>query len=36
MVIHKGGVIDGLIVYYFTPTNYRLVVNSAAREKDMT
>jgi aminomethyltransferase len=30
-----GGVIDDLIIYYFTETEYRLVVNSATREKDL-
>ena len=31
----EGGVIDELIVYYFSNTDYRLVVNSATREKDL-
>ena len=31
----EGGVIDDLIVYYFSNTDYRLVVNSATREKDL-
>jgi aminomethyltransferase len=31
----EGGVIDDLIVYFFTTTDYRLVVNSATREKDL-
>lgn len=31
----EGGVIDDLIVYFFTDTDYRLVVNSATREKDL-
>ncbi len=35
MLNETGGVVDDLIVYYFDPTNYRLVVNSATREKDM-
>ncbi|WP_286262247.1 glycine cleavage system aminomethyltransferase GcvT [Thalassotalea atypica] len=35
MCNHEGGVIDDLIVYYFTETDYRLVVNSATREKDL-
>jgi aminomethyltransferase len=35
MLNESGGVVDDLIVYYFDPTNYRLVVNSATREKDM-
>ena len=35
MCNHEGGVIDDLIVYFFTETQYRLVVNSATREKDL-
>lgn len=35
MLNETGGVVDDLIVYYFDATNYRLVVNSATREKDM-
>lgn len=35
MLNQAGGVVDDLIVYYFDQTNYRLVVNSATREKDM-
>lgn len=35
MCNHEGGVIDDLIVYFFTDTDYRLVVNSATREKDL-
>lgn len=35
MLNHEGGVIDDLIIYFFTDTNYRLVVNSATREKDL-
>ncbi|MGJ8680245.1 glycine cleavage system aminomethyltransferase GcvT [Paraglaciecola sp.] len=35
MLNQAGGVVDDLIVYYFSSTNYRLVVNSATREKDM-
>ncbi|GAB3018506.1 glycine cleavage system aminomethyltransferase GcvT [Bowmanella dokdonensis] len=31
----QGGVVDDLIVYYFADDDYRLVVNSATREKDM-
>ncbi|WP_068545677.1 glycine cleavage system aminomethyltransferase GcvT [Thalassotalea crassostreae] len=31
----EGGVIDDLIVYFFTDTDYRLVVNSATRVKDL-
>lgn len=30
-----GGVIDDLIVYFFSNTDYRLVVNSATRVKDL-
>ena len=30
-----GGIIDDLIVYFFTPTNYRLVVNAGTAEKDL-
>ncbi|WP_026958876.1 glycine cleavage system aminomethyltransferase GcvT [Aliagarivorans taiwanensis] len=35
MLNHQGGVIDDLITYYLTETDYRLVVNSATREKDL-
>ncbi|WP_440905466.1 glycine cleavage system aminomethyltransferase GcvT [Catenovulum sp. SX2] len=35
MLNEQGGVIDDLIVYYFSETDYRLVVNSATREKDL-
>lgn len=35
MLNEAGGVIDDLIIYYFSETDYRLVVNSATREKDM-
>jgi len=35
MLNEAGGVIDDLIVYYFDPSNYRLVVNAATREKDL-
>lgn len=35
MLNETGGVVDDLIVYHFDETNYRLVVNSATREKDM-
>ncbi len=35
MLNKAGGVIDDLIVYYFDPSNYRLVVNAATREKDL-
>lgn len=36
MLNQAGGVVDDLIVYYFEQSNYRLVVNSATREKDMS
>jgi len=36
MLNHEGGVIDDLIIYFFSDTDYRLVVNSATREKDLT
>ncbi|RUO39210.1 glycine cleavage system protein T [Pseudidiomarina aestuarii] len=35
MLNESGGVIDDLIVYYFTDESYRLVVNSATRERDL-
>ncbi|SHI22877.1 glycine cleavage system aminomethyltransferase GcvT [Ferrimonas marina] len=35
MLNHDGGVIDDLITYYLSDTQYRLVVNSATREKDL-
>lgn len=35
MLNEAGGVVDDLIVYHFDHTNYRLVVNSATRDKDM-
>lgn len=35
MLNEHGGVIDDLIVYYIAQGNYRLVVNSATREKDL-
>lgn len=35
MCNEEGGVIDDLIIYFFTETQYRLVVNSATREKDL-
>ncbi|AWB68518.1 glycine cleavage system protein T [Saccharobesus litoralis] len=35
MLNENGGVIDDLIVYYFAEDDYRLVVNSATREKDL-
>ena len=30
-----GGVIDDLIVYFFSPTRYRIVVNAGTAEKDL-
>jgi aminomethyltransferase len=30
-----GGVIDDLIVYFFTPTRYRVVVNAGTADKDL-
>jgi len=35
MLNETGGVIDDLIVYFFTPASYRLVVNASTREKDL-
>lgn len=35
MLTDDGGVVDDLIVYHFDEENYRLVVNSATREKDL-
>ncbi len=35
MLNEKGGVIDDLIVYYISDTNYRVVVNASTREKDL-
>ena len=35
MLTPEGGVIDDLITYYLGETFYRLVVNSATREKDL-
>ncbi|MGM0481802.1 MAG: glycine cleavage system aminomethyltransferase GcvT [Pseudomonadota bacterium] len=35
MLNENGGVIDDLIVYYFTETSYRMVVNSATRDRDL-
>ena len=31
-----GGIIDDLIVYYLTPTHYRLVVNASRAERDLS
>lgn len=35
MLNEAGGVIDDLIVYYLSDTDYRMVVNAATREKDL-
>ena len=35
MLNEQGGVIDDLIVYHFSDTSYRIVVNAATREKDL-
>ena len=35
MLNDSGGVIDDLIVYHFSDTDYRMVVNAATREKDL-
>ena len=35
MLNEEGGVIDDLIIYYLSDTNYRLVVNAATRIKDL-
>jgi aminomethyltransferase len=35
MLTDDAGVVDDLIVYHFDEQNYRLVVNSATREKDL-
>jgi aminomethyltransferase len=35
MLSEKGTVIDDLIVYYISDTNYRVVVNASTREKDL-
>ena len=35
MLNPQGGVIDDLIVYFFTPTQWRLVVNAGTAEKDI-
>ncbi len=35
MLQEDGGVIDDLIVYFFTETNYRIVVNAGTAEKDL-
>jgi aminomethyltransferase len=35
MLLPSGGVIDDLIVYFLSPTSYRLVVNAGTRGKDL-
>ena len=35
MLNENGGVIDDLIVYHFSDTSYRMVVNSATRDRDL-
>jgi len=35
MLNADGGVIDDLIIYYMSDTDYRLIVNAATREKDL-
>ena len=35
MLNADGGVIDDLIIYYFSDTDYRMVVNAATRDKDI-
>ncbi len=35
MLNQQGGVIDDLIVYFISPTNYRIVVNASTRQKDV-
>jgi aminomethyltransferase len=35
MLNPQGGVIDDLIVYFFTPTHYRIVVNAGTADKDI-
>ena len=35
MLNEDGGVIDDLIVYYMSDTDYRMVVNASTREKDL-
>ena len=35
MLNDDGGIIDDLIVYFMQPSQYRLVVNAATREKDL-
>ncbi|WP_116473550.1 glycine cleavage system aminomethyltransferase GcvT [Zobellella maritima] len=35
MLNEQGGVIDDLITYFFSDDNYRMIVNSATRDKDL-
>lgn len=35
MLNERGGVIDDLIVYFFSPTRYRMVVNAGTADKDV-
>ncbi len=35
MLNEQGGVIDDLIVYYISDTNFRVVVNASTRDKDL-
>ncbi len=35
MLNRDGGIIDDLIIYFLTPTHYRLVVNAGTAEKDI-
>lgn len=35
MLNASGGVIDDLVVYYFNYDHYRLIANSATRQKDL-
>lgn len=35
MLNEQGGIIDDLIVYQIQPSNYRLIVNAATRQKDL-
>ena len=35
MLTPDGGVIDDLIIYYMSDTDYRMVVNASTREKDL-
>lgn len=35
MLLPNGGVIDDLIVYFLSPTAYRMVVNAGTRDKDL-